>query len=72
MRVVDVRAESEVQAVGAPRPRLFQAVGDDRYRFELPEIASSIEVDRLRREKHELQGELCIRCSLPGARTFDG
>ncbi|MEK7750429.1 MAG: AAA family ATPase [Acidobacteriota bacterium] len=31
----------------------------------------AFEVDRLRRDHHELIGELAVRCSLPGARTFD-
>jgi hypothetical protein len=31
-----------------------------------------IEVDRLRRESNELIGELCVRCSLPGVRSYEG
>lgn len=50
----------------------FSAIGDDRYRLELPAIGIALEVDRLRRERNELVGELSVRCELPGARTFDG
>lgn len=52
--------------------REFVAVGDDRYRLTLPGIGVSLEIDRLRRERHELVGELCVRCDLPGARTVNG
>jgi hypothetical protein len=50
----------------------FEALAEDRYRLTLPAVGTIIEVDRLRREHSELQGELCVRCSLPGVRTFDG
>ncbi len=45
---------------------------DDRYRLSLLGGTIVLEVDRLRRERHELVGELSVRCSLPGARTYDG
>lgn len=50
----------------------FEALAEDRYRLTLPEVGSIIEVDRLRRERGELQGELCVKCTLPGVKTFDG
>ena len=50
----------------------FSVLGDDRYRLALPAIGVIFEVDRLRRERNELIGELGVRCELPGARTFDG
>jgi hypothetical protein len=50
----------------------FTLIADDRYRLELPAIGVALEVDRLRRERNELVGELSVRCELPGARTFDG
>lgn len=50
----------------------FEALGEDRYRLTIPETRTTLEVDRLRREHGELQGELCVRCALPGVRTFDG
>lgn len=57
---------------GPPMISEFSVLGDDRYRLLLPEIGVSFEVDRLRRERHELIGELGVRCDLPGSRTFDG
>jgi hypothetical protein len=53
-------------------PRDFVQLADDRYRLVLPGIGVVLDVDRLRREHHELMGELCVRCDLPGARTVDG
>jgi hypothetical protein len=50
----------------------FTQEAEDRYKLTLPDVGIVIEVDRLRREHHELMGELCVRCSLPGARTYDG
>ncbi|MDI9613260.1 MAG: DnaB-like helicase N-terminal domain-containing protein [Acidobacteriota bacterium] len=50
----------------------FEALAEDRYRLTLPEVGTVIEVDRLRREHSELQGELCVKCTLPGVKTFDG
>jgi DNA-binding CsgD family transcriptional regulator len=52
--------------------RDFRQVGDDHYRMDLPEIGVSLDIDRLRRERNELVGELCVRCDLPGARTVGG
>ncbi len=52
--------------------REFNALGDDRYRLSLPSIGVTFEIDRLRRDHHELVGELCVRCELPGARSVDG
>ncbi|MGA3099088.1 MAG: hypothetical protein ABSF25_21740 [Bryobacteraceae bacterium] len=52
--------------------RDFQAFGDDRYRLTIPDITITLEIDRLRREHHELIGELSVWCDLPGARTVDG
>ena len=52
--------------------RIFTVFGEDRYRLEIPELAIAVEVDRLRRERHELIGELSVACGLPGAYTVDG
>jgi hypothetical protein len=57
-------------AIRAESP--FTREDEDRYRLVLIDKGITIEIDRLRRESHELVGELCVRCSLPGARTFDG
>jgi hypothetical protein len=50
----------------------FQVVGDGHYRLIVPDAGLQFDVDRLRRERHELIGELTVRCDLPGARTVDG
>jgi hypothetical protein len=56
----------------AAMKRDFQALGEDRYRLAIAEIGVTVEVDRLRRDHHELVGELSVRCELPGARPVDG
>jgi hypothetical protein len=56
----------------AAMTRDFHAFGEDRYCMAIPNIGVTLEVDRLRRESHELIGELSVRCALPGARTVDG
>jgi hypothetical protein len=50
----------------------FQAVDDGRYRLSVPNVGLAFEIDRLRRERHELFGELTVYCQLAGARTVDG
>lgn len=40
--------------------------------LEIPSIAATFECDRLRRERHELIGELVVKCALPGARVVNG
>ena len=57
--------------VGAMR-RTFNAVGEGRYVFAIPDLPLEFEVDRLRREKHTLVGELTVRCGLAGARVVNG
>jgi hypothetical protein len=44
----------------------------DRYELELPAFETIFIVDRLRRDRSELHGELTVRCSLPGAKTVNG
>lgn len=44
----------------------------DRYKLDKPGLGVAFEVDRLRRDRHELFGELSVRCSLPGAKTVNG
>jgi AAA domain len=44
----------------------------DGYMLELTEAATTIRVERLRRERGELVGELSVSCSLPGTRSRDG
>jgi hypothetical protein len=57
--------------VGATR-REFKAVDEDRYEMRIPELGLVLEIDRLRRERSELFGELSVTCELPGARTVNG
>lgn len=58
-------------APAAAAEREFSAVGDG-YRLAIPRVGIALEVDRLRREHHELIGELSVRCDLPGARAVNG
>lgn len=42
------------------------------YRHEVPGFGVVLEVDRLRRDHHELIGELCVKCELPGVKAING
>ena len=53
-------------------PREFERVGEGHYRMTLAYAGIAFEIDRLRRERHQLNGELLVRCDLPGARTHSG
>lgn len=55
----------------ATMAREFNASGD-HYSFRVPDLGILLELDRLRRERGELVGELSVRCELPGARTVNG
>ena len=50
----------------------FEIVSPGRYRFLLPRCALVIEIDRLRRERHELIGELSVVSRLPGIKAVGG
>jgi hypothetical protein len=50
----------------------FAMVSEDHYRLAVPGIFVTFEIDRLRRERGELIGELAVQCELPGARTTNG
>jgi hypothetical protein len=52
--------------------RKFGAVCEDRYRLEVCEWGVTLDVDRVRRERSQLVGELCVECSLPEARAVEG
>jgi hypothetical protein len=64
--------EERIAIKTEPRLNQFSQEAEDHYKISVPEVGIVIEVDRLRRENHELIGELCVRCSLAGMRTFDG
>lgn len=49
--------------------RRFTASPDGCYTLSVPGV--TLEVDRLRRERGALSGELVVRCTLPGARPVD-
>ncbi len=53
-------------------PRTFEPCGFNAYRLSLPHQIITLELSRLRRQSHELIGELVVRCTLPGAQTVDG
>jgi len=53
--------------------REFQTFGIDGYKLTLPALGIVFQIDRLRRERNELVGELAVRCDLPPARGgYDG
>ncbi len=54
------------------RSNEFRRLGEGHYFLASPNLRLELEVDRLRREKHELKGELAVRCGLAGAKTVDG
>lgn len=51
--------------------RDFKELGEGHYTLTLPNFGV-LTASRLRRERHELIGELKATCELVGARTFDG
>lgn len=55
-------------------PPVFRQVGESHYQLTIAESGIVLEVDRLRRERHELVGELTAICPLAGAHavTPDG
>ncbi|MBZ5500129.1 MAG: hypothetical protein LAP85_27355 [Acidobacteriia bacterium] len=55
-----------------PQAHKFEQLAEDRYTLSLPQLEIIFDADRLRREHNELIGELCVRCKLPGVRTYDG
>lgn len=62
----------KIQISSEPAAHKFECLSEDRYALNLPQFGIVLEADRLRREHAELIGELCVRCKLPGARTYDG
>lgn len=63
---------AELVRNGNASTREFRRVSEDCYRLTLPDLGINFEIDRLRCEHQELIGELCVRCNLPGARSYDG
>lgn len=57
---------------GADATREFQHVAEGHYRMRVAQLGLEFDVDRLRRKSEELWGELTVRTTMPGARTFEG
>ena len=68
----ELRRARPAVSPAAAAEREFSAISEDHYRLRIPGIGVALEIDRLRREHHELLGELSVRCELPGARTVNG
>lgn len=72
-----MRAAALAPAPAAPTidqdcPREFEVLGEGHYCLALDALGITFEIDRLRRERSELVGELTVRCEMAGARTVDG
>jgi hypothetical protein len=70
-----IRSRSAATPNGVVHPSTaneFTVVAEGHYRLSIPLFGVTLDVDRLRREHHELVGELSVHCALPGARTVDG
>ena len=52
--------------------RRFYAIGDDSYQLTVASLGIQLTIDRLRRDRHELIGELTVACDLAGAQTVAG
>jgi hypothetical protein len=60
-------------AIASPtRVREFRSGGEGRYILEEPDRAIVLDLDRIRRDRGALHGELMVRCGLPGTRSTDG
>jgi hypothetical protein len=51
--------------------REFRQIADDAYQLSIPSLGTQLTVDRLRRDRHELIGELTVTCDLPGAKKIN-
>jgi hypothetical protein len=51
---------------------LFTPLGESGYRLTFAQPGIQFDLDRLRRERHELHGELAVSCGIIGARAIDG
>jgi hypothetical protein len=50
----------------------FTVAGPTRYVMVVPHCEVTFDLDRVRRERHELWGELIVKCDLKGAKTIAG
>lgn len=51
---------------------LFRVLAEGHYQIAFADRGIEFTVDRLRRERHELIGELSVACGIVGARAIDG
>ncbi len=71
-------APSDIEVFGAPQsviasvPKSFLTLGYGHYQLVVAAYGIRFDLDRLRRERGELVGELSVSCSLPGVPTVDG
>lgn len=72
LTAADIPFANPVDGGVALAPRAFTAPHEGRYVLTLEGVGIEFDVDRLRRERQELVGELAVRCELAGARTFGG
>ncbi len=56
----------------APALGIFTHISERRYVMDVSSLGITFDLGRLRRERHELMGELVVRCTLRGARTIEG
>jgi len=61
-------ARSTSDALGE---RTFSVLGEDRFSLDAADLGVCLEVNRLRRERGSLIGELVVYCDLAGVVTFD-
>lgn len=54
------------------RKGTFTLVSETRYVMNVESLGVTFDLDRVRREKHDLAGELLVRCKIPGAKTTEG
>src|SRR5262249_17278367 len=67
-------SKSMATAIWATHPRLCEGGRSmsEFYKLEAPGCGVTFEADRLRRDHHELVGELTVRCTLPGVQAVNG
>jgi len=68
---VEERLENYIRLERDSEPS-FYARGEGSYRFVVPKISSTFEIDYLRRDKGQMKGELLVRCELGGTLAYDG
>lgn len=65
-------ADNPLETLRAAMPEAgFKSLSEDSYQLALPDRGITLVVDRLRRERNELIGELSVKSVLPGSRTVN-